>query len=315
MQQHEVANRLRHLPYRREREYEERQAHEINTQESRNNKRGQRLGQRIAAPGAVFRLEQRADVAALAALADQGLGKLELLHAPPLCEDAHALAIGRAAALVHLRIDPRRVAPERRLDHVRALQQFCEVERGEKAQRGYAVSEHGGVDAVRHCGADLGRQRKAQGGREEAKLPHREGQVALKIREVSLRALRRDGAAALAHQGRAGGDYDRAAVRGAQPPRAAQLRGRELALALYEIPVVEQPVRARGQVAAAPGEPVVLPAYGGERARHLPGERAPGYGAGAGFGHVYHLSFCKFARVTFPRPGASYTGGVLKKNT
>src|SRR5699024_700624 len=156
---------------------------------------------------------------------------------------------------------------------------------------------------------------KTQGGREKAQLTHREGLLALKIRQETRRALSRDGTAVLVRQGAAGRDDEGAAARGAQAPRAPQLRGRELPLALYQIPVVEQPVRARGQLPALFGEPVLLPAYEGEHAPQLPRERPAAHRGAAGFGHFYHLSFRFLAWITFPRPGASYTGELLKKNT
>ena len=169
-----------------------------------------------------------------------------------------------ARALVHARIDARRVAAQYGVRQVGALQRRAQVERGERAQAGHRRREAAGVARV---GGGETHQRRAHGVRKARELRALQRQHALEAGQEGLQALRRHLAPARAHQRRRRVNHQGAAPDGAQARRAAEALRRGQALALDEIGVVEQPL---GRRAAAGLRRLPLAAQPRERARHGP---------------------------------------------
>ena len=165
--------------------------------------------------------ERKADVARLprgaVRLLEERLGVVALGDAAPSRLPRDPGAVFRAAGAVHLRINACRVAAEQAVERVRPLEQFAEIERGERAQGGEMRAD-GLVRRIVRAENRLERadDRRLHGGQEERVLRVRERQGALKAREPRLNGLLCERAAAGIHQLITAAEHDRAILASAQ---------------------------------------------------------------------------------------------------
>ena len=171
--------------------------------------------------------------------------------------------------LVHAGIDPGRVAPEYRVGQVRLLYHGGEVKRGERAQARDRGGDH--LHVLRARG-DISDELRAHRGCKQRKLRPLERHCALEALEERAHALRRHLPEPRTHQRRrAEADHGPAAAHGAQTPRRGKLLRRAEPLALYQVPVVQQPLGRRRmgvlrgvpRAADAPERPFCPPCGGG----------------------------------------------------
>ena len=191
-----------------------------------------------------------------------------LAHVPPPGKRFDPRAVIPAAALVHIRVYARRVAPEDTLDRVGVFQHRSEIERGNVPQR---REPYGGSRGGRRIAAvelrEPEERRRAQRCADQTKLAPGE-------RRLPLKPLKKHAEPFLVHAPAAGREQhpakrrdERPLARRTEPPRSVKLRPGGIRFPLAQPEIVEQPPRPALRRGAGRLQP---PRRGTQRTQRIP---------------------------------------------